>query len=243
MSKITSRFTWFVALLASTSAARANILANGDFELQPFWGAGLAGDAGFTLVSGAQIPGWTIEAGHGVTVHNTALYPTISGNYSINLDGEGYGAVNADLYQDFPSQTCGTYALTFDWKGWYVTAQPRMDITITDLVTGEEVAHVNFGSDQRLHHEVVGFTGTGHELRLRIRENPESGVNDNAFILDNVSVELLPRGNPDINADGHVDAMDLAILLGQWGGCGGDLNQDGTTNARDLAVLLGAWTG
>lgn len=230
-------------VLGVASTVQADILTNGDFESQPSWGAGISGDAGYSLLSGLQIPGWTIARGHGVTVHNTVLYPTISGAYSINIDGEGYGGVNADLWQDFRSVECGAYALTFDWSGWSITTVPHMDISVTDLSTGEELAHINLVADSLLHHEVVGFTGTGHQLRLRIRENPQSGFNDNAFILDNVKVELLPGGNPDINADGHVDAVDLAILLGQWGNCGGDINRDATTDALDLAILLGAWTG
>jgi hypothetical protein len=39
-----------------------------------------------------------------------------------------------------------------------------------------------------------------------------------------------------------VNAADLAILLGQWGGPGSaDLNGDGTVSAADLAILLGSW--
>ncbi|MFO0827583.1 MAG: FG-GAP-like repeat-containing protein [Phycisphaerales bacterium] len=51
-------------------------------------------------------------------------------------------------------------------------------------------------------------------------------------------------GNPaDLNSDGVVDAADLAILLGAWGGTGpADLNGDGTVDAADLAILLGAWS-
>ncbi len=46
----------------------------------------------------------------------------------------------------------------------------------------------------------------------------------------------------DLNGDGVVNAADLAILLGQWGGPGSaDLNGDGTVSAADLAILLGAW--
>jgi len=46
----------------------------------------------------------------------------------------------------------------------------------------------------------------------------------------------------DLNGDGVVNAADLAILLGQWGGPGNaDLNGDGTVSAADLAILLGAW--
>lgn len=50
-------------------------------------------------------------------------------------------------------------------------------------------------------------------------------------------------GTPgDLNGDGTVNAADLAILLGQWGGPGSaDLNGDGTVSAADLAILLGAW--
>ncbi|RLS91094.1 MAG: hypothetical protein DWI11_11940 [Planctomycetota bacterium] len=47
----------------------------------------------------------------------------------------------------------------------------------------------------------------------------------------------------DLNGDGLVDAADLAILLGAWGGTGAaDLDGNGTVDAADLATLLGAWT-
>jgi hypothetical protein len=47
----------------------------------------------------------------------------------------------------------------------------------------------------------------------------------------------------DLNADGLVDASDLAILLGEWGETGpvGDLNFNAFVDAADLAILLGAW--
>lgn len=52
-----------------------------------------------------------------------------------------------------------------------------------------------------------------------------------------------PQGNPaDLNHDGIVNASDLAILLGNWGGSGvGDIDHDGIVGAQDLAALLGAW--
>jgi len=55
-----------------------------------------------------------------------------------------------------------------------------------------------------------------------------------------------PSVSADLNGDGHVNASDLAILLGAWGPCAAgcceaDLNGDGTVNASDLAILLGAW--
>lgn len=52
-----------------------------------------------------------------------------------------------------------------------------------------------------------------------------------------------PLSNPaDLNGDGSVNAADLSILLGSWGGKGlGDIDGDGVVGASDLAILLGAW--
>jgi hypothetical protein len=46
----------------------------------------------------------------------------------------------------------------------------------------------------------------------------------------------------DLDGDGAVNATDLALLLGAWGGAGSsDLDADNVVNAADLAILLGAW--
>lgn len=55
-----------------------------------------------------------------------------------------------------------------------------------------------------------------------------------------------PKAGPDLNGDGSVGAIDLSLLLGAWGPCGGgcceaDLTGDGEVGAADLAILLGAW--
>ncbi|HUB93943.1 MAG TPA: polysaccharide deacetylase family protein [Verrucomicrobiae bacterium] len=51
----------------------------------------------------------------------------------------------------------------------------------------------------------------------------------------------------DINGDGKVDALDLSVLLSNWGKTGataaqGDLNGDGTVDALDLSILLTNWS-
>lgn len=46
----------------------------------------------------------------------------------------------------------------------------------------------------------------------------------------------------DLDANGAVDAADLATLLGQWGGAGSaDFDASGVVDAADLATMLGAW--
>ena len=43
-----------------------------------------------------------------------------------------------------------------------------------------------------VHDVLTNFVGTGHLLRLRIQETPESGYNDNTFVVDNFSVTAVP---------------------------------------------------
>lgn len=47
----------------------------------------------------------------------------------------------------------------------------------------------------------------------------------------------------DLDADGSVDAGDLAVVLAAWGATGvaADLNRDGLVDAGDLAAVLAAW--
>jgi len=57
---------------------------------------------------------------------------------------------------------------------------------------------------------------------------------------------ILPAAAPpcpaDLDGSGTIDATDLALLLGGWGGPGpADLDGSGTIDAADLALLLGAW--
>jgi glucose/arabinose dehydrogenase len=47
----------------------------------------------------------------------------------------------------------------------------------------------------------------------------------------------------DFNADGQVNANDLAVLLGQWGqsAASADVDGSGVVDGGDLAILLGSW--
>lgn len=60
---------------------------------------------------------------------------------------------------------------------------------------------------------------------------------------DGWSDECPPGGPNDLNHDGFVDGMDLAILLSAWGQSNhpADLDGDGTVGAADLSVFLAAW--
>jgi Protein of unknown function (DUF642) len=195
----TSPFTrWYIRcavlallLLATTSTSAAPLLTNGDFEDEPNFVPGNS----IAVLSGSELPGWTIEPGHFLTIHDNSVFPTISGTYSANTDGEGQNGVNADFYQDFPAANAGPYQLTFDWEGWLFDPTAVLNVSIQDLTTSALLVNDFYVGDPTLtvHSIAANFTGTGNLLRLRVQENPQSGVNDNAFIVDNFSVALVPE--------------------------------------------------
>lgn len=190
----------FVATLASLFSMQAhaeNLLVNGDFESTLDWNAGISHDGGYSAFTGSQIPGWTIETGHAVTIHNNSAYPYISGAYSVNTDGEGYNQHNANLYQDFASNSGYRYELSFDWVSWIFNSLPKLDVSIVDVTDGSVLYHGNFSSLSALQHETALFDGTGNLLKLRIMENPESGLNDNVFIVDNFAVNVVAVPEPE----------------------------------------------
>lgn len=172
--------------------ANANILVNGGFEDMPNWGYGPAGDAFYTLLIGDMVPGWTIEAGYGATFHNSVAYPTITGEYSLNTDAEGYNGHNVNIYQDCASLAGEAYELSFDWLGWSPDSVTRLDVTLVDLVTETLLAEGNYDQGSALNHASFAFTGTGNVIRLRVKCAPESGRNDNAIIADNFTVAVVP---------------------------------------------------
>lgn len=65
--------------------------------------------------------------------------------------------------------------------------------------------------------------------------------NEGATYIFNLSLAI-PLSVIDLNGDGCVGAVDLAIMLGSWGpNSTSDLNCDGMTTSADLALLLGSW--
>jgi hypothetical protein len=63
-------------------------------------------------------------------------------------------------------------------------------------------------------------------------------------LLYSLVMEALPCVVGDLDGDGTVGQMDLALLLGAWGttDSAADLDGDGVVASADLAILLGAWS-
>jgi probable HAF family extracellular repeat protein len=79
-----------------------------------------------------------------------------------------------------------------------------------------------------------------------------TAINDNGWIVGYGaggggmyrSFVLRPAVVGDLDGDGTVGGLDLAMLLGAWGLPGAaDLDGSGAVGAADLSLLLAAWTG
>jgi len=186
------------SVLGSTNIPLSGqLLVNGGFENEPNWAGGVSFDGGETALVGNELPGWTVEPGHAVTIHTRNMYLVISGQYGANADGEGYNNHNANFYQDFNSGLIYTYTLSFNWQSWGLTGVTpqrqltQLKVSVADTVTGGVLFTGLYSYDTSfgpVHLVTTNFFGTGNPLRLRIEESPETGVNDNMFVMDNFSV-------------------------------------------------------
>lgn len=65
--------------------------------------------------------------------------------------------------------------------------------------------------------------------------------------IDDLSIDALAcSAHPaDLNLDGQIDGVDLAMVLGSWGACAAcpaDIDGNGVVDGVDLALVLGAWS-
>lgn len=142
----------------------------------------------------------------------------------LEFDHDGNGKVEYIDFLDF--KNCfGTNGIT-----------PDMPCAISDVDQDGDVDLVDFAALESVYEGPNGdCDGDGisdlKELLLgTLVDGDFDGIPDNCSACP-----------ADFNHSGTVDAADLGVLLGSWGGSANDLTGDGTVNAADLAILLGAW--
>lgn len=132
-------------------------------------------------------------------------------------------------------------------------AQRQFDLILELLgPTGQVLATANTGG-LGISEQIDNFTLTSDgPFFIRVRAGAAgptgSGPNNNLHIQQylariNVSISSTPG---DLNGDGVVNGVDLAVVLASWGAANGspaDLNGDGQVNGIDLASLLASWSG
>ncbi len=145
--------------------------------------------------------------------------------------------------------TCNYYA----WKYTEDAANPtQLDYAKisysfdggTTWILARQIATTN--STWQAFSDTVG-PATGSSFMMKLDDVDIGNTSTEELAIDTLSLTqtVCATKTPcpvDLNADGSVDASDLAILLGAWGTAGpGDLDVSGNVDAADLAILLGGW--
>lgn len=173
-------------------------------------------------VSGNSFQAWRWTSAGGVV--NIGPPPT-SGwrGAAVAISDDGQTIVG--FYRPFPAPA--TFGRGFIW-----TASDGMR-DLTDLAISQRIS-IPTGTILAL---PLDLSGDGRTIVGQARSS--SGA-VNGFVL-RLEGPAIPA---DLNGDGRVDGLDLAVLLANWGGSGaGDIDQSGVVNGNDLTAMLAAWTG
>lgn len=189
--------------------------------------------------------------------HNTApdwgvFFKPFTGNNSPN------GPTTAHLYQDVPGTPGGNYALT-GWAGAEANALMNGAVFAIEFRTigGVLIQSVELNllatlfvvNGQPFNYKqyslnAVAPAGTAivraRASMIGAKSNPSGG--GQAFVVDDFTLIGPPVCPADINHDGLVNGLDLAVVLGNWNNSGqGDVDGSGQVNGADIALVLGAW--
>ena len=119
-----------------------------------------------------------------------------------------------------------------------------------EVASGATVQLVdNFNNAPGKTAEVVYARGLTVQPGATLITNGIKVVTRNALIqgtVDNMAniCVVVDAPDPDVNGDGHVNAIDLAFILTYWGTSApiADLNRDGFVGAPDMSIVLNGWT-
>jgi len=89
-----------------------NLIQNGSFEDVEYNGHGRHRHHR----QSAELVGWQVAAGPGPDIKGDFWRPASDGQRYIELDGHGRGDTNSAIYQDIPTDSAATFALTFDYS-------------------------------------------------------------------------------------------------------------------------------
>ena len=172
------------------------------------------------------------------TPFDDALDSAANASHPIVLDppvtlapGKYYLTVYGSNAADFDAPTPGT--TPSNWA-WFIYSPDG--ITQQDGNSGWSWRSSNFPTPG-----FVKYVGLNGVWNVQAGDD-QFDVYNNAFTILGEPVNNAPACPADLNGSGTVDAADLAVLLGAWGGTGAaNLDGSGVVDAADLAILLGAW--
>jgi len=169
-----------------------------------------------TSTFGIMIARSSFETGGGFVVSaQTGAISLLSGGYAVGNRTATGATVAFNTWNDF----------SYRWN--VVTGRGEL------LVNGVSVAT----------HQ-TSLYGSVYASNLFSTTDAAPGTGNAFAFFEDLALRALPTVTPcpaDITGDRQVDGMDLATVLGSWGGPGGDLDGNGVTDGADLSKVLSDW--
>ena len=230
----------------SGAACEVNLIQNGGFEFGP-----IQPDCSWVIHSLGSpfVSGWSVvtasvdrERLSPMCPPNLESWMSYEGEYTVDLDGDAAGGAIAQTVQTIPGVP---YRLSFELTGNCTPGTKRMSVEIGQV--SAQFEHVCTASNpQAWSKKTIDFTAIDLQTTIVMRSLMNDGRN--GPVIDDVRLVVHPS-DPcpgDINQNGTVDAVDLAMVLTSWGTSGSDypradVNHDGVVNGPDLGALLGGW--
>ena len=207
--------------------------------------------------------GWTTNDPTDITLdtNNNGRYPAPQNSILLKSAASATATSSASLFSPQVAVTSGT---TYDLKNYVnITSGVSVNFLIDEYNSaGTEISSVDPGAciayaatgidvaDIDFSYTPSSASVTSASLQVIVKGAKTQAYYSGAqwFIPGDTGVTTGPAiivG--DINGDGKVDALDLSILLSNWGKAGatavqGNLNSDSTVDALDLSMLLTNWS-
>ncbi len=193
----------------------------------------------YALTAPAVLPNFSALTPYSTTTVPQMNFNSTGGNFATSNRADEVGAVFTG-WLNVP--TAGTWTL-------YTNSDDgsRLLIGTTQVVANDGL------------HGMVEKSGTidlapgKHAVRVEFFENGGGAGLLVSWSGPNISKALIPAASlssggtvnrADINRDGSVNGLDLAMLLSAWesNNANADINQDGFVNGGDMTALLAAWS-
>lgn len=233
-------------------------VSNGWWRFNGTEGGGIHSVGSLTLTD-STVSGNTAESGAGIFADGalTLIHSTVSGNFGATLGG---GIFNEGVMVLTDSTVSNNEAQMFGGGIFNTGTAMVANTTFGENSAGFHGSGIGNGGTLTLTNSTISGNfganagGGGFWTRVGVLTLIQSTVCGNlpdqidGIYTDGggnlVTEECPPCTLGDLDGDGAVGPMDLAILLGSWGPCAGcpaDVNDDGQVGPFDLATLLSVW--
>ncbi len=215
-----------LGLAASSIALGQELVVNGGFEQSDY-----EDDCCPICGSGITIPGWSANF-----VDQLRAPEAPAGEWWVDLNQCSAGWIQ----QTVPTVVDRKYRLRFLLgSGEFSGCTPAVRLVQVSFGPWSETIEIQEGEGITAYE--IDVTATSAKSVLRF-EGLTGGCASGD--LDNVSIEAILCG--DVDNSGFADAIDLAIVLANWGVPspkypGADIDQNGVVDGADLSVLLSTW--